>query len=328
DAISNTEASGGYAQQAGSGFAATPRASVPTLVESLEEFRVTINNSNSFSRSAGGEVQMMTRRGTNDWHGAVYENLQNTDFNANLWQLNRANKPRPIWIDNRFGGRLGGSIIKDKAYFFAMYEGRRFKRGVSDSRLVPSTLLKQGILQFKDATGAVVPYDLRTSTACVAGACDPRAAALGFSLNPVISQIWGFEPNGNNTREGDGLNTIGFDYSVASIVNENLGVARFDYKLSKNWDFSSSYRYFVNDALGTGQNDIGGLLPGHIKGVPTATRSVPMAPRYLTLGLIGRLGSTITNESHFNWLRHWWSWTPVSPFPQVPGTAAAVQIFS
>jgi len=74
DATSNTEGGGGYAQQSGSGFSATPRAAIPTPVESLQEMRVITNNSNTFARSSGGEVQMITRSGTNAWHGAAYEN--------------------------------------------------------------------------------------------------------------------------------------------------------------------------------------------------------------------------------------------------------------
>src|SRR5215472_17950395 len=71
DATSNTEGGGGYAQQAASGFAATPRAAIPTPVESLQEMRVVTNNSNTFARSSGGEVQMVTRSGSNAWHGAL-----------------------------------------------------------------------------------------------------------------------------------------------------------------------------------------------------------------------------------------------------------------
>ncbi|HEY6968893.1 MAG TPA: carboxypeptidase-like regulatory domain-containing protein, partial [Candidatus Angelobacter sp.] len=151
DATSNTEGGGGYAQQAASGFAATPRAAIPTPVESLTEMRVVTNNSNTFARSSGGEVQMVTRSGSNAWHGAAYENNQNTDYNANLWQLNKAGKPRGIWIDNRFGGRLGGPIMKDKAFFFVMYEGHDFKKANPlVGRLVPSDLMRQGIIQYKD----------------------------------------------------------------------------------------------------------------------------------------------------------------------------------
>jgi len=336
DATSNTEGAGGYAQQSGGGFSATPHASIPTPVESLQEMRVVTNNSNTFARSSGGEVQMVTRSGSNTWHGAVFENNQNTDYNANTWTLNSAKnplsptgfgKPRGVWIDNRFGGRLGGPILKDKAFFFLMYEGHKFKKGVPITRLVPSDLMKQGILQYQDAGGVVHQVNLATSTVCgPAGGlpCDPR----GKGLSPVISAIWGFEPTGNNTSEGDGLNTIGFDSSAPVIVNDNFAVGRLDYKLSNNWDLNSSYHYAVSDGIGAGQSDIGGLLPGHIKGVPAATRSLPTQPRYLTLGATGHFGSNLTTDGHFSWLRHWWQWSPKSPFPQVSGTAAAVQIYA
>jgi hypothetical protein len=322
DATSNTEGGGGYANQAGAGFAAEARGSVPTPTESLEEFRVITNSSNTFARSAGGEVQMVTRRGTNTWHGGVYEYNQNTDYNANTWQLNHADLPRGIWIDNRFGARVGGPIIKDKAFFFTMFEGRRFKKAAQISRLVPSTLFKQGIMQFKDASGVVRQYNLRTSTLCAGGACDPR----GLGLSPTISKIWDFMPTGTDTSQGDGLNTIGFVSSVPLITNENVAVSRFDYKLSNNWDLNSSFRYAVSDGVGAGQVDIGGILPGDTKGVPTATRTLPTQPRFLTVGLTGRLTSNMTNDFHFSYLRHWWKWAPKSPFPQVPGLGAAVQI--
>jgi hypothetical protein len=325
DATSNTEGAGGYAQQSGSGFSATPRASIPTPVESLQEMRVVTNNSNTFSRSSGGEVQMVTRSGTNAWHGAAYENNQNTDYNANTWTLNRTGSPRGIWIDNRFGGRVGGPIEKDKAFFFLMYEGHKFKKANPITRLVPSELMKQGILQYPDAGGVVHQVNLATSTVCgpVGGLpCDPR----GKGLSPVISSIWAMEPTGNDTTGGDGLNIIGFNSSVPVIVNDSFAVGRLDYKLTSKWNLNTSYHYAVSDGVGSGQSDIGGLLPGHIKGVPAATRSLPTQPRYLTLGATGQFGSNLTTDGHFSWLRHWWQWKPVSPFPQVSGTAAAVQI--
>jgi hypothetical protein len=326
DATSNTEGGGGYAQQAGGGFTATPHASIPTPVESLQEFRVVTNNSNTFARSAGAEVQMITRSGSNDWHGAVYENNQNTDYNANSWTLNRTGQPRGIWIDNRFGGRIGGPIKKDKAFFFLMYEGHDQKKAAPFTRLVPSDLMKQGILQYADAGGVVHQVNLATSTACGAGstACDPRH--LGIS--PVIQSIWGKMPSGNNTAEGDGLNVIGFDSSVPLIVRDSFAVAKLDYKLTEKWDLNTSYHYAVSDGVSANQIDIGGLVSGDSKGVPVSTRPVPTQPRFLTFGATGRLTPNLTTDAHFNWLRHWWQWKPVSPAPQVAGTAAAVQIYA
>src|SRR5215472_7313738 len=335
DATSNTEGGGGYAQQAASGFAATPRAAIPTPVESLQEMRVITNNSNTFARSSGGEVQMVTRSGTNAWHGALYENNQNTDYNANTWTLNSAinknsptgfGKPRGIWIDNRFGGRLGGPIQKDKAFFFFMYEGHTFKKANPLTRLVPSDLMRQGILQYPDALGNIHQVNLATNTTACGGPCDPRLKGI----SPVISAIWAKMPHGNdpNAGGGDGLNSVGFVSSVPVVVNDNFAVGKLDYKLNDKWDLSTSYHYAVSDGVGSGQTDIGGLLSGHTLGSPVATRSLPTQPRYLTFGGTGRLSANMTTDAHFNWLRHWWQWKPVSPFPQVSGTAAAVQIFA
>src|SRR5262249_5978757 len=246
-------------------------AAIPTPVESLQEMRVVTNNSNTFARSSGGEVQMVTRSGTNAWHGAVYENNQNTDYNANRWDLNANGKPRGIWIDNRFGGRVGGPIQKDKAFFFAMFEGHRFKKANPITRLVPSDLMRQGILQYKDAGGVVHQVNLKTSPVCGPSGgllCDPR----GIGVSPVISAIWAKEPHGNNVNEGDHLNSIGFDSSVPVVVNDNFAVTKFDYKLNDRWDFSTSYHYAVSDGVGSGQSDIGGLISGHSLGSPVATR--------------------------------------------------------
>src|SRR5260370_28696221 len=113
-----TDSTAGGGQYSGTNFTATPRAVVPTPIESLEEFRVVTTNSGaSFSRSAGGEVQMVTRRGSNQFHGAVYEYLQNNVLNANTWDRNSSGRPNPALRDNRFGGRIGGPIWKDKTFF-------------------------------------------------------------------------------------------------------------------------------------------------------------------------------------------------------------------
>src|SRR5438034_2428224 len=140
DATSNMEGGGGY----NTGFQATPRAVVPTPVESLEEFRVQTNNAGvDYSRSGGAEVQMVTRRGTNAWHGAGYWYHQNDELNANDWFRNNgfgdplaAPVTNPEWRDNRYGGRLGGPIWKDRTFFFLHEEERHFFTQSVFSRLV------------------------------------------------------------------------------------------------------------------------------------------------------------------------------------------------
>ncbi|MGH9858994.1 MAG: carboxypeptidase regulatory-like domain-containing protein, partial [Candidatus Acidiferrales bacterium] len=111
DSTSNTEGSGGY----NSGFDGTPLPMIPVPVDSIEEFRVGTTNPNAtFGRSQGGQVAMITKRGTNDIHGSVYWYHQNDNLNANSWDNNRAGIAKPELKDNRYGFTLGGPLWKDK----------------------------------------------------------------------------------------------------------------------------------------------------------------------------------------------------------------------
>src|SRR5882762_7136263 len=94
--------------------------------EAIEEFRVTTANGNANQgRSSGAQVNLVTKSGTNDWHGAAYELYRGTPFEANDWFSNAAGVPRTPLVRNTFGGGLGGPIVKNKLFFFYSYEGRR-----------------------------------------------------------------------------------------------------------------------------------------------------------------------------------------------------------
>src|SRR6516164_9290476 len=125
---------------------------VPTPVESLEEFKVATNNQTAdFNGSSGGQVQMVTKRGTNQWHGAVYEYYLGSNFSANTWDNNSIRKPLPSTHQNRFGAAVGGPVLPKflggKTFFFANYEGRRYPNIQNYERLVPSDLLRAGVIQ-------------------------------------------------------------------------------------------------------------------------------------------------------------------------------------
>ncbi len=90
-----------------------PEGAIPTPVESIEEFKVATNNqAASFTGSAGAQATLVTKRGTNKFHGSLYEYLQNSDMNANAWDRNRIGQSNPASRDNRFGGSLGGYFPK------------------------------------------------------------------------------------------------------------------------------------------------------------------------------------------------------------------------
>jgi carboxypeptidase family protein len=206
-------------------------------IDSVEEFRVGVANPNAtFGRGAGGQVALDDRGGTNQYHGAAYWYHQNDDLNANSWDNNRLKLPRPELKDNRFGGRVGGPLPflwSKKTFFFVNYEGRRFPSATPQSRIVPTDTLKQGILQFRDAGGTVRSYNLATSTACGAGACDPR----GLGISPSMAALWKLLPAGNDpgVSGADGLNTTGFTTNVGTPLRNNFYDIRLDQNISSKW---------------------------------------------------------------------------------------------
>ncbi len=99
--------------------------------DTIAEFRILTNNYTAeFGRSAGGVVSMVTKSGTNQLHGSVFDYLRNDAMDANTY-FNKANldptlnSPRPVLKRNQFGGTLGGPIVKDHAFFFFGYQGQR-----------------------------------------------------------------------------------------------------------------------------------------------------------------------------------------------------------
>jgi hypothetical protein len=312
DATSNTEGADWTI------FTGVPRAAVPTPAESLEEFRVNTNNPNAtFNRSAGAQVNMVTKRGANLLHGSAYWYHQNDNFNANTWVRNRLGQPDPELKDNRFGLSLGGPIIKDETFIFGHYEGRRFPQYGDIFRLVPTDTLRAGVLRFRDAAGNIQRFSLTDSTACGpsnSSPCDPR----GKGISPVSQAVWKLLPSGNDPSLGDGLNTIGFRAAAPFSLTDDFGVARLDHQFDDKWQFMTSYRHARTLRPTLDQINIAGA-----RAVQTSNR--PLQPRYLVAGLTGQITPRFTNDFRFNWLRHWLEVQTQRPAPQVPGTAAAVQ---
>ncbi len=332
DSTSNTEGGGGY----NTAFDGTPLPMIPVPVESIEEFRVGTTNPNAtFGRSMGGQVMLVTKRGTNDLHGSVYWYHQNDNLNATAWadktrcaRANPAALPsscvndadvKPELIDNRYGFTLGGPILKDRLFLFGHYEGRNFPRTAAGTRNVPLSTLRQGILQFRDASGVVRQYNLTNSMACGttgATACDPRA--LGIS--PVVQSIFNSLPT-SNASGGDLLNTGTYTFNIDNTLKEQFAVARLDYKINDTWNFFGSFRYGHTDTSGAQQIDITGISGCT---APCSTRVNPLEPRYLVWGVNGQVRPNLTSETRFSWYRHWWEWGTRAPFPQVAGSAAAI----
>jgi Carboxypeptidase regulatory-like domain/TonB dependent receptor/TonB-dependent Receptor Plug Domain len=114
-------------------------------VDAIGEFKViTSQYSADTGRSAGGVVSVTTKSGTNQFRGIAYEYLRNKVFDANDFFSNRLGRARPQRVQNQFGANLGGPIVRERAFFFADYEGTRIRQGVLRIATVPLAIEKSG----------------------------------------------------------------------------------------------------------------------------------------------------------------------------------------
>src|SRR5664279_1061257 len=187
---------GGAANQS-NGVAAGATGVMPTPADSVQEFKVNIaGQSADFNSSAGAQVIIQTKSGTDQWHGTAYEYYLDNNWNANTWQNNFTGSPNASFHYNRFGGAIGGPIISKKVlggktYFFANYEGFRFPNSSTYERAVPSAAMRVGLLTFGGVTYNMNPtpvtfngvtYQPAQCSASPNGLCDPRA----IGINPLV----------------------------------------------------------------------------------------------------------------------------------------------
>ncbi|MEW6209497.1 MAG: carboxypeptidase regulatory-like domain-containing protein [Acidobacteriota bacterium] len=292
-----------------------PTPMIPVPSESVEELRVGTTNPNAtFGRSAGGQINLITKRGSNEFHGSAYWYHQNDNLNANRWEFNRLGIERPELKDNRYGGSFGGPVFKDRTFLFGHYEGRRFNSSASVLRLVPSNELRQGVLRFRDASGATRSYNVRDF--------DPR----DIGLSPVIRNFWSRMPAGNDPTAGDGLNSIGFRGAAKVPLRMDFAVARLDHNFNDNWRLDATYRFSSQDVKDASQLDIAGFVEGNSSGQAVAVASTPVEPRFGSVKLTGQIKPTLINEFIFGWARNWWAYKRAAPSPQVDGTTGALMI--
>jgi hypothetical protein len=295
---------------------------LPVPLDSVQEFDIGVADPNStFGRSTGAQIAMAARHGTNQYHGAVYWYHQNDQLNANTWDNNRNGIPRTELKDNRGGFRVGGPIWKGKTFFFVNYELRRFPQSQNISRIVPSAALRQGILQFPDASGVVRQYNLATSSLCGPAGnlpCDPR----GIGVSPSVQAFWNLMPTTHlDPTLGDGLNYVGFRGVVSTPTQDDYGVFRLDHAFNEKWHFSSSYTYYRDLTSSAGDISI-------LNGTVTSQEPEPTRTTMVTAQLTTQIRPNLINTFNFGWVRHWNGFNAFSPTAsatqlKIPGTNTA-----
>jgi len=238
--------------------------SVPSM-EAIGEFKVLTNGlSAEYGRLSGGAVIVVTRSGTNDYHGSAYEYFKNDKLNANDWNSNRYGRAKGVFHENVFGGTIGGPIRvpkiyngRDRTFFFVNYEGGRYRTG-SNAQLasVPTELERQGDFS-QSLIDAGVP--VRIFDPLTAQSINNRVVRLPFAGNTIpqsridpISKIYlGFYPKPNQAPRPNSSHDNNFIASRSSPSESDRFTGRLDQNWSSNHGTHFSLTRYDNKSAAT-----------------------------------------------------------------------------
>src|SRR5581483_4212006 len=207
-------------------------------IDFIEEMRVvTAVPDSRDSKDGAAQIALVTRSGTNEFHGSLYEYLRNSSLNANNYFVNLFGAPRPKMILNQFGGQLGGPISKDKAFFFVDYEEYRLPTEAVRTKTIfdPSTL--NGNFQYISNTGVFHSVNLFNLAAANSqtSTIDPTVGALLNLIQASTSRGVVF-PTGDPNRQT-------FFFNTKDNQIRRFPATRFDYHPTSSIQFSNTYAY-------------------------------------------------------------------------------------
>jgi hypothetical protein len=283
--------------------------------DSVQEFRVTTANSNADSGySSGAQVALVTKSGTNNFHGSAYEYNRNTVFSANdpflkATQLSNGEPNKaPKLLRNVFGATLGGPVKKNRLFLFGNYEGRRDAQGSSVLRTVPSNTLRAGNLVYlcqRLSDGSLDTTTCPGGTVNGVSGVQPGYYALGptqiqqmdplgIGDNQAVLNVLQKYPGANENAGGDGSNTSGYRFSSNAAPTFNTYITRVDYRITANGSESLFLRGETQNFVEPGTQQ----FPGQ-----PAARTVLDDSKGLTVGLTSILSPELTNDFHWGFVR-------------------------
>ncbi|MBI3696613.1 MAG: TonB-dependent receptor [Acidobacteria bacterium] len=217
-------------------------------VDSVLEFKVETNNySAEYGRAAGGIFNVVTKSGTNAFHGAAFEFHRNENVNANDFFQNRAGQKKPPYVFNQFGFTLGGPIRRDKTFFFANYEGAREREGITFNTRVPTSAERGGdFSEVRNAQGNLIMIYDPLTTRDVGGAPtrDPFAGNRIPSnrIDRAASGLQKFFPASNTPGARFTLQD-NFIAGAPNKINKDIWSVKADHLLSEKQKISGMFSY-------------------------------------------------------------------------------------
>jgi len=276
---------------------------LPVTQDSVQEFRVTTTNYGADQgQGSGAQVALVTKSGANVFHGSIYENLRNTITSANDYlvkqsELNIGAPNKPLQLNrNIFGASVGGPFRKDRLFFFANYEGTREREQQRAERVIPTPSLCQGIFRYSDVNGGITtftPTDLKN--------LDPNHFGIDSHMLDLTNHTGYLDKTfctgktvTNDLSAGDGLNYAGFVFRAPTSLDNDVFVARTDYRLTADGRHSIFWRGALQDLRNPGAP----FLPGDPPQQTTVDHSKGFAVGYTAV-----LSPTLVNSFHWGFTR-------------------------
>jgi hypothetical protein len=250
-----------------SGVAST----ISITTDRIEEFRIVTSPADAEFGRGVGQIQVISRSGTNRFSGSLFEFHRNTAFNANNWFNNQRGSdasgapisPRPVLLRHQFGGRVGGPIIKNKTFFHFNYEQLIQRTSTAITQTVLTEPARRGLFRYfsgirnANADAAVPTVDLAGSPRPPTANAALQSVNL-FTIDPQfrgrpdpsgrMAAFIGATPLPNNFRFGDGLNTAGYTWNRPAGDDFKQWVLKLDHNWTSRERSSVSYSREATDA--------------------------------------------------------------------------------
>ena len=278
--------------------------------DSIEEFRVLTNTFDAeYGRNSGAVVNVITKSGTNQFHGNVYEFFRNKVLNSSGY----FDSEKPDFKQNQFGGTFGGPIKKDRTFFFTSYEGRRVRQGISsDAITVPTDAERNGDFSADGGAfaGAIsndtVAEALNNRTGCADAATGTIEAGAAYSalfpdnqipiacMDPTALDLMNQFVPSSNRADGSTFQT------VAGIHKDRTDqfTLKFDHRLNSKQNLSAYY--YFNDS-----NLFDPYSRFQAGGATTLGFGAGTQERYQQLNFTHNwtITNNLVNEAHFTYFR-------------------------
>ena len=275
------------------GVFAVPAPILP--LEAIAEVRLLTNFDAEYGRSSGSVVNIVTKSGTNDLHGSVFEYFRNNVLNARNFFDTVG--PKDAFRNNQFGAALGGPIVKNKTFFYGAYEGQREGLGLTSLNTVP------GLTDYQTAVGSLPGGDTGACTTTVYACISGQAPGV---INPVILNLYNLcntkgrcsggnspWPLPNLPTTVDGFNNVSSD---PSYNNSDSGIVKIDHSFNASNTLSGRYYYgrsHQSFPLGTsGGNNI-----------PNTNTNSPVNVNLVSISLVSVVSPSQVNEARFGFNR-------------------------